>query len=152
MLHQGGGTVNAMTLPLVIDILQILSPIIAVFLAYWLAIYQLRHHAKMQIYSRLMAHRGWLNVNYKRPLDSREFERALNEVPAVFSRDKAVMNAVDYWHSYSPNNDKDAEEVITRLMCAIAASIGGKAIRGKDYIRMIHISSTHDKDFDSQVY
>lgn len=141
-----------MTSSIIIDTLQILSPIVAVLLAYWLAIYQLRHHAKMQLYSRLMAHRGWLNISHKRPLDSRSFERALNEVPAVFSRDKRVMDAVDYWHSRTIASNQDAEEVITRLMNAIAKSIGGNAIRGKDYVRMIHINCPYDNEYERQVY
>jgi len=141
-----------MSAELIIDILQIVSPLLAVLLAYGLAISQLRHHAKMQLYSRLMAHRGWLNVQHKRPLDSREFERALNEVPAVFSRDRNVMKAVDQWHSRKIENDQDASEVIKDLLTAIARSIGDKTIRSNDYVRMIHISSSNDDSFKSQVY
>lgn len=106
----------------------------------------------MQLYSRLMLHRGWLNAKHKRPLDNREFERALNEVPAVFSGDKEVMEAIDYWHSRTITSDRDAEEVIVKLMTSIAKSIGGKTIRVRDYTRMIHITAPSDKDFTSQVY
>ena len=141
-----------MSAELVIDILQIVSPLLAVLLAYSLAISQLRHHAKMQLYSRLMARTGWLNVHHKRPLDSREFERALNEVPAVFSRDKNVMKAVDQWHSRKLESDEDASEVITALLTSIARSIGDKAIRSHDYVRMIRITSSNDDQFKSQVY